>query len=148
MSHKYILKSNRFKVSEEKDNDFYKIPLIGLVQIKDQDGQGKNYDLTELINNYPGKNNNQITLQVLDNAMINNGIIQGDFINIAIHDKIKNGDIVVIALGKKNYIRKYYRDKQLIRLETADEHHSPIIVDPKTPGFQLIGKVISITRQL
>jgi SOS-response transcriptional repressor LexA len=148
MTRKNTQKSTDLKMSEDKKNDFYQIPLIGLVQIKDNENNIKNYDLAELINNYPGKNNNRITLQVLDNAMIHAGIIQGDFVNIAINDKVKDGDIVVIALGVRIYIRRYYAEKYLIRLETEDKYHSPIVIDPKTPGLKLIGKVISITRQL
>jgi SOS-response transcriptional repressor LexA len=148
MSDKNILKSKYLNTSKDKHIDFYNIPLIGLVRVKDHEDKTVKFNLTELISNYPGKNNNQLTLQVLDNAMMNDSIIKGDFINIALDLKLKDGDIVVVALGERIYIRRYYTEKHLIRLETSDEYHSPLVIDPKTPGFKLIGKVVSITRQL
>ena len=141
-------KSTYVKDNKHISNDFFNIPLIGVVQRTDHDTHSGDYDLGELISNFPSKNNKHITLQVLDNAMIKAGIIKGDFINIDINAKLKNGDLVVIQLGERTYIRKYYSEENLIRLETADQYHTPIVIDPKTPGFKIIGKVISITRQL
>ena len=129
-------------------NDFFNIPLIGLVKISNAENHHGYYNLSELVNNFPNQDNIQITMQVLDNAMSKSGIIKGDFINIRKTKKINNADIVVIKLGNKIFIRKYYLQKNFIRLETSEEHHSPLVIDPKTPGFELIGKVISITRQL
>ena len=144
----YTSKSKHSEDNKNIKNNFFNIPLIGLVQVKESKNNPANYDLSELINNFPDQNSNQITLQVLDNAMSKAGIIKGDFINIDKSKKVKDGDIIVIKLDKKIYIRKYFSERNLVRLETSEEYHSPLVIDPKTPGFTLIGKVTSITRQL
>ena len=38
--------------------------------------------------------------------------------------------------------------KHLIRLETAGAKSSPLIVETGTPGFEIIGKVTSVIREL
>ena len=131
-----------------ESSDVFNIPLIGLVQAKDDADYPGDYYLGELVSNFPDHSNIQVTLQALDNAMSQSGILKGDFINIDKDVKLKDNDIVVVKLGERIYIRKYFSERSLIRLETSNEISSPLVIDPKTPGFKLIGKVISITRQL
>ena len=115
-------------------NDFFNIPLIGLVQAnKDENNSGK-YELHELVSNYPEHKKNGITLQALDNAMSEVGINKGDFINIDQNIKLKNGDIIVFQLNEKIFIRIYYIERNLIRLETSKNFNYPLVIDPKIPS--------------
>jgi repressor LexA len=143
-----LKKTTNNENSSPGNTDFFNIPLIGLVQAKNVSDNARNYDLSELVSNYPESDNKRITLKALDNAMRKAGIHEGDYINVDKNSKLKDGDIVVVKLGERIYIRKYYSERNFIRLETSENISSPLVIDRKTPGFALIGKVTSITRQL
>jgi len=61
---------------------------------------------------------------------------------------LKNGDIAVVQLGYKIYIRKIFFEKKRVRLETDSGTPSPLIIDPATPGFEILGKVVTVIREL
>jgi SOS-response transcriptional repressor LexA len=67
---------------------------------------------------------------------------------VHIDGTLKDGDIAVIRLGYKIYIRKIYFDKKRVRLETESGNPSPLIIDRETPGFEIVGKVVTVIREL
>jgi SOS-response transcriptional repressor LexA len=139
------LKQNPFERSQTLTQDFFDVPLLGMVHASlSLSGE---YNLNELVTNFQNIDQNSITLEVLDNAMRKAGILKGDYLTIDLQDKPKDNDIVVIKLGERFYVRRFYREDHLIRLETSDHYPSSIVIEEKTPGFQIIGKVLSISRQ-
>lgn len=129
-------------------SEFYSIPLVGEVHLEDPFGTGGNYSLGELIKNFRNKDVHSVTLRAMDNGLAGEGIFYGDFLTVDLNSKPKNGAIAAVKLGHKIYIRKTYFERRFIRLETADPTSSPLIVDPKTPGFELIGRVHTVIREL
>jgi SOS-response transcriptional repressor LexA len=130
------------------ENQYFNIPLIGLLQPVKADSEQGDYPIADIIANRFTCENNQVTLQVTDNAMVNAGIIKDDYLTIEITPALKNGNIAAIKLGERFYIRRFFRQGTHIRLETADAYPSIQIIEAKTPGLFVIGKVVSITRKL
>jgi len=128
--------------------EFYNIPLMGEVHLENEFGAGGDYSLGELIKNFRKQDTQSVTLRALDNGLSGDGIFYGDFLTIDLNSKPKNGTIAAVKLGPKLVIRKTYFDRNLIRLEATDSNSSPIIVDPKTPGFEILGKVHTVIREL
>lgn len=128
--------------------EFYNIPLMGEVHLENDFGTGGDYSLGELIKNFRKHDTQSVTLRALDNGLSGDGIYYGDFLTVDLSSKPKNGTISAVKLGPKLVIRKIYFERNLIRLEATDSNSSPIIVDPKTPGFEILGKVHTVIREL
>jgi len=134
-----------------KSDEFYNIPLVddmGEVHVDAPFSGGGNYNLGELIKNFRKKDTPFITVRSVDNGLAADGILRGDYLTVDLKARIQDGDIVAVKLGSRLFIRKKYAQKNLIRLETSGENNSPLIVDPKTPGFEIIGKVSAVIREL
>ncbi|GEM_PF-1769010 len=128
--------------------EFYNIPLIGQVHVENEWGSGGDYSLGELIRNYKKNDTRYLTLRAADDGLSAVGILQGDFLTVEMNRKPRNGDIAAVRLGERVFIRKTYFERGLIRLETTDPSTAPLIVDAKTPGFELLGKVHTVIREL
>jgi SOS-response transcriptional repressor LexA len=140
--------NSNIKDLQPQNRDFFDIPLLGRVRPNDKSHLKRDYNLSDLIKNFKKSDLKSITLEVLDDAMQKAGILKGDFLTVKLDLKPQNGDLAVVKLGTKIFLRKFYRQNHLIRLETANDSVVPLVVDEKTPGFEIIGKVISISRQL
>ncbi|MGD9897668.1 MAG: S24 family peptidase [Calditrichaceae bacterium] len=134
--------------NSDLNSEFYNIPLLGEVRMENNFHTSGNYNIGEIISNFKKDDTRSITLKAIDNGLSNTGILSGDFLTVNLTPHLRNGDISVIKLGHRIYVRKIYFDKHLIRLETADASVSPLIVDPRTPDFELIGKVVTVIREL
>ncbi|TFH01870.1 MAG: hypothetical protein E4H13_03695 [Calditrichales bacterium] len=142
------LTKNPFERSQPVTQDFLDIPLIGMVRASIPLSASGDYNLNELIGNFQNANHHSLTLEVLDNAMYRSGIIKGDYLTVGLDTRPKDGDIVVVKLGERFYIRRFFRKDHLIRLETSDDYPSSLVIEKNTPDFHLFGKVLSISRQL
>lgn len=138
---------NPFERSQPLTSDYFDIPLLGMVRADFSDPQTGNYDLADLVANYHQERRQSVTLEVLDNAMENSGILRGDFITVDLNAPPANGDIALVKLGERFFIRKFFRQDKLVRLETASATPTTLVIETRTPGFQVIGKVVSLSRQ-
>ncbi len=87
------------------------------------------------------ENMNSFVLKVRGNSMIEDGILDGDHVIVERNFYPKNGDIVV-ALIDNTYatLKRYYKEKDRIRLQPANSSMRPIFV--KNPAIQGIVKGI------
>ena len=148
---KQKIKSNPFERSQPLTNDFFDIPLLGQVRAGNHhpgyNGAARDYDLGDLVLNFRQNQQHSVILEVLDNAMENAGIIKGDYLTVDLDARLKDGDIAVVKLGERFFIRKFYHQDRRIRLETAANTPTTLIVETNTPGFKIIGKVRAMTRR-
>ncbi len=112
------------------------LPLKGLITagkpieaIEEQETMAVPVDLV------PDSSNSYI-LRVKGESMIEEGILDGDFVIIEHNPSPKNGDVVV-ALLDNTYatLKKFYREKDRIRLQPANKTMKPIYCyDPLIQG--------------
>lgn len=142
------LDQNIFERKIAVSSEFLDVPLIGLVRASDPAATAAgDYDLGDIISNFQHNQAESITLQATDNAMRNAGILCNDHLTIDLRGRFQDGDIVVLKLGERIFIRKYYKQSDSFRFETADDYPSLLVIKNNTPGFEIIGKVISVTRE-
>jgi repressor LexA len=68
-------------------------------------------------------------LKVHGDSMIDDGILNGDYVIIESCDTPKNGDIVVALLDRDNVtLKRFYREKDHVRLQPANKKYKPIRV--------------------
>ncbi|HAZ29236.1 TPA: repressor LexA [candidate division WWE3 bacterium] len=86
-------------------------------------------------------------LQVVGDSMIDEGILDRDYVVIQQQDTATDGDIVVALLDREfATLKKFYREKGgKIRLQPANSKMDPIIVDAGTVTIQ--GKVTGVIRR-
>ncbi len=83
-------------------------------------------------------------LQVKGSSMIEEGILDGDFVVIEEQDKAKNGDIVVAVLENGfATLKRFFKEATRIRLEPANSQMSPIFAK----NVKIQGKVVSVVRR-
>jgi repressor LexA len=59
-------------------------------------------------------------------------------------DEAANGEIVVALLGDEATVKRFYRERNAIRLEPENEAHEPI----RTQDAELLGKVVGVFRRV
>jgi len=81
------------------------------------------------------KDENSFVLKVKGESMIEDGILDGDYVIVERNFYPKNGDVVV-ALLDNTYatLKRYYREKDRIRLQPANHTMKPIY--DKNPAIQ------------
>lgn len=87
------------------------------------------------------RDENSFVLKVRGESMIEEGILDGDYVIVERNYYPKNGDVVV-ALLDNTYatLKKYYRESDRIRLQPANKTMKPIYA--KNPAIQGIVKAI------
>jgi repressor LexA len=107
-------------LAEENIEDYYEVPsVIG--------GEGGDY-----------------ILQVRGDSMKDAGILEGDYVVVRPTDEAKNGEIVVALLGEEATVKRFYRERDQIRLQPENRAHKPI----RTRDAELLGRVVGVFRKV
>lgn len=93
------------------------------------------------------RTNDGFALRVQGQSMVEAGIMDGDIVLAQADAMVGPGMIVVALLGDEATVKRYYPEKERVRLEPANPHFGPIIVEKDTPGFRIAGKVVGLFRK-
>ena len=83
-------------------------------------------------------------LKVQGESMIDAGIIDGDLVLVSEQKTASNGDIVVALLDDEATIKRFFKDKDRIRLQPENQFMQPIFPD----NLSILGKVIGLYRKI
>jgi len=86
-------------------------------------------------------------LEVRGESMIDDHIMEGDYVLVEKTDSARNGEIVVALVGgEESTLKRFYRDgPDKIRLQPANESMAPIIVP--AVDVQVQGRVMAVHRR-
>lgn len=87
---------------------------------------------------------NVFMLRVKGESMIEAGILDGDLILVRQQSTARNGEIVVALIGDEATVKRFYREKTLVRLQPENSMMEPIYSQDVT----VLGKVIGVFRLL
>lgn len=93
--------------------------------------------------NFIKSNNELFMLNVSGNSMIEAGILDGDLAIIEKTNNAVNGDIVVALIENEATLKRFFKEKNHIRLQPENSTMDPIIV----PDCQILGKLAGIYRR-
>ncbi len=85
---------------------------------------------------------NAFLLTVKGESMVDAGILDGDMLIVRQQTTAENGDIVVALIGEEATVKRFYREKDHIRLQPENRTMQPII----TREVSVLGKVIGLYR--
>jgi len=82
-------------------------------------------------------------LQVKGDSMVDEGILDSDYVVIEQQKEVNNGDVVVAVL-KNGFatLKRFYKEKNRVRLEPANSRMKPIWAT----DVQIKGKVVGVVR--
>lgn len=83
-------------------------------------------------------------LSVRGDSMIEAGINDGDYVVVKEQPVANNGDIVVAIIDDGATVKRFYKEKDYIRLQPENSSMEPII----TRNCSIAGKVVAVFRRL
>ncbi|OLN31457.1 transcriptional repressor LexA [Desulfosporosinus metallidurans] len=87
---------------------------------------------------------NLFMLRVQGESMIEAGILNGDLIIVRQQHEARNGEIVVALIGEEATVKRFYKERTLIRLQPENSAMEPIY----SQDVSILGKVIGVFRTL
>ena len=85
-------------------------------------------------------------LRVEGDSMVDADILDGDYVVIRAQDTAEDGDIVVALIEDEATLKRFYREKNRVRLEPANRRMKAIRVS--SGEFRIQGKVVEVKRLL
>ena len=130
---------------EKKQEDNVELPVLGFIACGEPIEPYTDPNATLLISSSlvrPG--DKSFVLQAKGDSMIDDGILNGDYVVIREQAEARNGDIVVAVL-KNGFatLKRYYQEANRIRLQPANSTMSPMYVT----DVSIRGKVVAVIRQ-
>lgn len=89
---------------------------------------------------------NRFVLKVRGQSMIENHIDDGDYVIIRKQETAENGARVVAMVDNEVTLKRFYKEKDHIRLEPANGRMNPIIVDP-SKNIRILGVLVGVMRK-
>lgn len=83
-------------------------------------------------------------LRVRGDSMIEDGILDGDFVIVRQQESAENGDTVVAMVGDEATVKKFYKETDQIRLQPANSSMPALYF----PTVRLVGKVVGLMRRM
>jgi repressor LexA len=83
-------------------------------------------------------------LRVRGESMKNAGIIEGDLVVVRPQESADDGDIVVALVGEDATVKRYFRERDHVRLQPENDDMEPI----RSREVHVLGKVVGLLRSL
>lgn len=90
------------------------------------------------------KDDTVFMLTVRGDSMIEAGIHDGDKVIVRQQSTAENGDIVLALLGEEATVKRFFRERDHIRLQPENNRLEPI----RAKDVQVLGKVIGLFREV
>jgi len=133
--------------SSETPGGMVRIPIVGRVAAGLPLLAVENLDGDILMDKDLFPHGDGFALRVKGRSMIGAGIVDGDVILARPDLPVEPGSIVVALIGDEATVKRYYPERDRIRLEPANPQFGPIIVEKDTPGFRIAGRVVGLYRR-
>lgn len=126
----------------EVEENTISIPLLGLIAAGKPIEAVYTNETIDIPRDMMG--NNVFALRVRGESMIEDGILNGDYVIVEQTRIAKNGDIVVALIDNNSVtLKRFYKEKDRIRLQPANSSMRPIFLTKVT----IQGKVKGVIRK-
>ncbi|AUO15619.1 transcriptional repressor LexA [Clostridium taeniosporum] len=129
--------------SDSEKKEMINIPIVGKITAGMPILASENIeDSFPIPLDYIKHDNELFMLRVSGESMVNAGIRDNDLAIIESCQTALNGDIVVALIDEEATIKRFFREKDHIRLQPENDSMDPIIVD----DCSILGKLVGIFR--
>jgi repressor LexA len=120
------------------------LPLVGQVAagepILAEENIEEYLDVPDVI----GGEDGDYILRVRGESMIDAGILDGDFVVVRPTERGRDGEIVVALLEDEATVKRFFREKDQVRLQPDNKSMKPI----RTRDARLLGRVVGVFRRV
>jgi len=142
------IEANNVTVNDTLNNKV-EVPIVGKVSAGLPIFTEKNIEGTLIVDYLLVKNPDKVfALRVRGTSMVNAGILDGDFVLVRQQPIAKQGEMVVVLIEDEATVKRFYKDKDKIKLQPENDTMEPIIVDPKENNIRIIGKIEGVIRKV
>ncbi len=125
------------------------VPIVGRVSagtpiLAEENLEGSLFVDKSLVRNPKGV----FALRVQGKSMVNAGILDGDFVLVKQQPVAEQGEIVVVLIEDEATVKRFYKDKNKIRLQPENDTMNPMVVDSKKSSVRILGKVVGVIRKI
>jgi repressor LexA len=120
------------------------LPLVGRVAagqpILAEENIEEYVEVPEVI----GGEESDYVLRVQGDSMRDAGILEGDYVVVKASEEATNGEIVVALLEDEATVKRFFREKDRVRLQPENKAYKPI----RTREAQILGRVVGVFRKV
>jgi repressor LexA len=120
------------------------LPLIGQVSAVEPILAEENIEEYLQVPTVIGGDEGDYILQVKGDSMRDAGILEGDYVVVSEADDADNGEIVVALIEDEATVKRFYREKDRVRLQPANKAYKPI----RTRDARVLGRVVGVFRRI
>jgi repressor LexA len=120
------------------------LPLVGRVAAGQPILADENVEEYVEVPQIAGGDEGEYVLRVQGDSMKNAGILEGDYVVVHTTEAAENGEIVVALLGEEATVKRFFKEKDHVRLQPENEALEPI----RTRDVQVLGRVVGVFRRV
>ncbi|HKN93585.1 MAG TPA: transcriptional repressor LexA [Thermoleophilaceae bacterium] len=120
------------------------LPLIGRVAAGQPILAEENIEDYVEVPQIAGGDEGEYVLKVQGDSMKNAGILEGDYVVVHTTETARNGEIVVALLGEEATVKRFFKERDHVRLQPENEALEPI----RTRDVQVLGRVVGVFRRV
>ena len=120
------------------------LPLVGQVAAGEPILAEENIEDYLEVPDVIGGETGDYILRVKGDSMIGAGILEDDFVVVRQTAVADDGEIVVAMIDGEATVKSFYREKDKVRLEPANDAYKPI----RTAEAELLGRVVGVFRKV
>ena len=120
------------------------LPLVGQVAAGQPVLAEENIEDYVAVPDAAGGDEGEYVLRVAGESMRDAGILAGDFVVVRRQETAENGDIVVALVGDEATVKRFFKERDHIRLQPENPEMDPI----RSADINVIGKVVGVFRRV
>jgi repressor LexA len=120
------------------------LPLVGQVAAGQPVLAEENIEEYVEVPSFAGGEEGEFVLRVKGDSMKDAGIFEGDHVIVRRQDTAANGEIVVALVGEEATVKRFFREKDHVRLQPENAALEPI----RSRDVQVLGRVVGVCRRV
>jgi repressor LexA len=120
------------------------LPLVGQVAAGQPVLAEENIEEYVTVPQIAGGDEGEYILRVAGESMRDAGILAGDHVVVRPQDAAHDGDIVVAMVGEEATVKRFFKERDHIRLQPENSEMEPI----RSADVRVIGKVVGVFRRI
>jgi repressor LexA len=120
------------------------LPLVGQVAAGQPVLAEENIEEYVAVPPIAGGEDGHFVLRVKGDSMKNVGIYEGDHVVVRQQETARNGEIVVALVGDEATVKRFFRERDHVRLQPENDAVEPI----RSRDVQVLGRVVGVFRRL
>jgi repressor LexA len=120
------------------------LPLVGRVAAGQPVLAEENIEDYVQVPSVAGGDEGEYVLQVSGESMRDAGILAGDYVVVRPQSTAGDGDIIVALLGDEATVKRFFRERDHVRLQPENPAMEPI----RSRDVQVLGRVVGVFRKV